>query len=293
MVNEGAEKFMGEEIKVLDKGLIRLVDYLGNDCTIAGAARVSYDKSADPNDAAGNARLINYLWKHSHSSPFEQCVLTFEIKAPIFVFRELVRHRTARLNEVSGRYTQLPNEVYTPERSRLRKQSKSNKQGSGEELHEDVKDIFLQYHEDNTEAVFADYDLMVNGYGVAKELARIDIPLSTYSKMVWQMDLRNLLHFLELRMAPNAQWEIRQYANAIAEVVKAAFPMTWAAFEEHTLHAVTLSKTELELLREIFVDFLDGVGPWPHDDQDGIERKRKVLEKLGVDYAVPTGVEAV
>lgn len=291
MVNEGAEKWLGEPIQVLDKGLLRLVDYLGNDCTVVAAARTSFARDVDPNDVVGNSRLIDFLYRNHHGTPFEQCSLSFEVKAPLFVFREWHRHRMSKINEMSGRYTQLPNEVYTPERSRIRKQSKSNKQGSGEEVHEDVKDVFLQCHEDNTDLVFRDYDLMVNGYGIAKELARIDLPLSTYSKMIWQMDLRNLLHFLELRMAPNAQHEIRLYANAIAEVVKEAFPMTWAAFEEHTLYALTLSKTEVELLREMLGNCLDNVEIFHWRGLDTVEerneKKRKLLSKLGVELPEP------
>ena len=125
----GAEECLYKELKVLDKGYVKLVDYMGDDCSIAGAARVSYDGSANQEDKEKNNKLINYLMKHKHTSPFEHCILTFECKLPIFVAREWIRHRTARVNELSGRYTKLPNEVYTPEFSRIKGQDNKNKQG--------------------------------------------------------------------------------------------------------------------------------------------------------------------
>ena len=138
-INRGAEELLYVEIPVLDKGHIKLVDYMGNDDSIVGAARVSYAKAVNTEEAEQNAKLINYLMKHKHTSPFEQCILTFECKMPIFVAREWVRHRTARLNEMSGRYTQLPDEVYTPDYGRIKGQDKANKQGSAGDLPEGIK----------------------------------------------------------------------------------------------------------------------------------------------------------
>jgi thymidylate synthase (FAD) len=248
-VNQGAEEFLYVEIPVLDKGYIKLVDYMGNDDSVVGAARVSYAKTANPEEAEKNAKLISYLMRHKHTSPFEQCILTFECKMPIFVAREWVRHRTARLNEMSGRYTQLPQEVYTPSRERIMGQDKANKQGSAGEVSEDIKDSFLATHGSATQEVFQHYQAYIDG-GIAKEVARIDLPLSTYTKWIWQMDLHNLFHFLQLRMAPNAQWEIRQYANAIAQVVEKSFPAAWDAFQEHVLNAVTIPIAEYRQLTE-------------------------------------------
>lgn len=246
-VNPGAESFLFEPIEVLNLGYVKLVDYLGNDQTVTDSARVSYNATED--DPERNKKLINYLLKNKHTSPFEQCVLTFECKMPIFVAREWVRHRTARLNEVSGRYTQLDLGVYTPTLERIQGQDKVNRQGSAGEVSKGVKEDFMAGHIGNVNKVFHDYRRSIEN-GIAKEIARIDLPLSTYTKWVWQCDLHNLLHFLHLRMAAGAQWEIRQYANAIANVVEKAFPWSWAAFKEHVMDAVTITQTEYAELKE-------------------------------------------
>jgi len=248
-INPGAEDWFNVEIPVLDHGYIKLTEYMGTDDSIVGAARVSYAQSVNAEEKVKNEKLINYLLKHHHTSPFEQCILTFECKMPIFVAREWVRHRTARLNEVSGRYTQLPNETYTPTRERIMGQDKVNKQGSAGLVTDDVKDAFLAAHVANNARVFSDYSKAIED-GIAKEVSRIDLPLSTYTKWVWQMDLNNLFHFLGLRMEAGAQWEIRQYANAIARVVEDSFPMAWGAFKTHVLNTVTISKEEYERLKQ-------------------------------------------
>jgi thymidylate synthase (FAD) len=246
-VNQGAEKYLYNPLPVLNGGYVTLVDYLGTDTSIANAARVSYNQGSK--GEAQDKKLINYLLKNKHTSPFEQCVLTFECKMPIFVAREWVRHRTARLNEMSGRYTQLPFEVYTPNTERIMGQSKTNKQGSEGVLSDETRSTFLYLHEENVKKVYADYEAMIEA-GVAKEVARIDLPLSIYTKWVWQCDLHNLLHFLRLRMDSHAQWEIRQYADSIAEIVRHAYPAAWEAFEENVLQAVTFSGSEAKTLAD-------------------------------------------
>lgn len=266
-VNDGAEQYMYEVIPVHNKGYIKLVDYMGTDETVVAAARHSFGKGVDFNDHAGNERLINFLMREWHTSPFEQPALVFEVKAPLFVFRQWHRHRTAKLNEASGRYMELPEDVYTPAYERIAAQSTSNKQGSGAELSSDVKDLFLEMHHKQTEAAFESYHSYLEN-GVARELARIDLPLSTYSVMVWQMDMHNLLHFLRLRMDSHSQQEIRDYANAIADVVKVAFPKVWAAFEEYVLYAATFSRSELKILKTLLAV------------SDGTPEVMKVLQKL-------------
>lgn len=251
-VNVGAELHLYKPVQVLDKGYVSLVDYLGTDSSITDAARVSYNNSG-VTDEDKNRGLINYLMKHRHTSPFEQCVMTFECKMPIFVAREWVRHRTARLNEMSGRYTQLPFEVYTPTEERIKGQGKSNKQGSEGELSPETKKLFLMLHEENVNKVYGDYEAIIEA-GVAKEVARIDLPLSIYTKWVWQCDLHNLLHFIGLRADKNAQFEIREYANAIIGIVKDAFPLAWEAFDEHVLGAVTFSRSEVDSLYAAIVN---------------------------------------
>lgn len=249
LVNPGAESLLGVEIPVLDKGYIKLVDYMGVDETVVAAARHSYGKGLDLDDHAGNEKLINFLMRERHTSPFEQPAMVWEVKAPIFVFREWHRHRTAKLNEMSGRYTQLIEEYYVPSPERVQTQSKTNKQGSGEQCCLDTVESFIEHVDDSSGIAFHDYETFI-ARDVAKELARITLPVNTYSKMVWQCDLHNLLHFLKLRMAPAAQFEIRQYAHAMGSQVQISFPKVWAAFDEHVLNAVTLSKTEVATLKD-------------------------------------------
>jgi thymidylate synthase (FAD) len=256
LVNKGAESILGEVQPVLDKGYVKLVDYMGVDETVVAAARHSYDKGVKLDDAEGNTKLINFLMNHAHTSPFEQPALVFEVKAPIFVFREWHRHRTAKLNEMSSRYTQLPSEFYIPERDRIQTQSKTNKQGSGEKLSDQIADTWMDEYLFDAVEDFKTYEWAVE-QGMARELARISLPVSTYSKMVWQMDLHNLLHFLRLRMAPGAQYEIREYANVIGEIVKLTFPKVWAAFEEYVLYSVKLSRSEVETMKK-FIESYQG-----------------------------------
>jgi thymidylate synthase (FAD) len=266
-VNDGAEKYMNVTIPIHNGGYIKLVDYMGTDETVVAAARHSYGKGVDFNDHDGNERLINFLMRERHTSPFEQPALVFEVKAPIFVFRQWHRHRTGKLNEASARYMELPEETYEPDYARIKAQSSNNKQGSGGELPDKLKDMFLELHRKQNAEAFEMYHLHIEN-GVAKELARIDLPLSTYSVMVWQMDTHNLLHFLKLRMDSHAQQEVRDYANAIAGVFKESFPKIWAAFEEYVLYAKTFSRSELALLRNM----LEGAETTPET--------QKVLSKL-------------
>jgi thymidylate synthase (FAD) len=228
--NPGAEQWLGTEIDVLDHGYVKLVDYMGADTTVVAAARHSFGKEADEADVDSNTRLINYLMKHKHTSPFEQPALVFEVQAPIFVFREWHRHRTAKLNEMSGRYTELPELFYVPAADRVQAQSKTNKQGSGEVLPEKVVTDFRNSVQCWSSVLFGEYQYALEN-GVSKELARIILPVNTYSKMVWQSDLSNLLRFLTLRTSDAAQFEIRQFANAIALVTADAFPITYKAWE--------------------------------------------------------------
>lgn len=255
LVNSGAEVLLGHSFPVLDKGYIKLVDYMGTDEAIVAAARHSYGKELDLSDHEGNERLINFLMRERHTSPFEQPALVFEVKAPIFVFREWHRHRTAKLNEMSGRYTVMPQEYYVPSQERVRKQSKTNKQGSGDPMEPGHYEEWVQQYKRNIDRTFREYNWAVSvedgDMGMAKEIARIGLPVSTYSKMVWQCDLHNLLHFLKLRMAPAAQWEIREYARLIGQMVEGSFPKVWKAFDQHVLNAVTLSKDEVAALSSL------------------------------------------
>jgi len=257
-VNAIAEDFIYREIPVLDKGYIKLIDYMGIDETPVGAARISYGKGLRLEDTVGNKRLINYLMSHQHTTPFEQIELVFECKMPIFVAREWVRHRTASINEFSARYAQLPNEVYDPENSRIKGQDLANKQGSAGEVIDEIKQRFQTTHKAITSQAFTIYEKNISD-GIAKELSRIDLPLSTYTVWIWKIDMHNLLKFLKLRMAENAQWEIRQYANAIGSLVKQCYPMIWNAFETHVVNRITFSSDEKAFIMKLLDYALDGI----------------------------------
>lgn len=237
-----AEAILDKEFKVLDYGFVRLVDYMGGDTRIAQAARVSY--GGGTKSVSEDAVLIDYLLSHAHSSPFEQVVMVFHCKLPIFVARQWVRHRTARLNEISGRYSILKDEFYLPDDKRIQLQSKSNRQGSSEIAPATVRVSVLDLMEHGQDKAACDYHEILN-YDVTRELARIGLPLSTYTEWYWQMDLHNLFRFLMLRMDSHAQWEIQQYANQIAEIVKLVVPAAYDAFEKYILKSKKFSEEEI------------------------------------------------
>lgn len=247
-VVQAAEDILNKEFKVLNHGFIRLVDYMGGDRRIVQSARVSYGSGEKTPEE--DKKLIGYLMKNLHTSPFEQVILTFHCKMPIFVARQWVRHRTARLNEISGRYSIMKDEFYIPEHEDVRPQSKVNKQGRDEksELDQMTKDIFTSQLYDDQRRVYKNYETAVGGYGIAKELARINLPLSLYTEWYWQIDLHNLFHFLRLRLDFHAQKEIRVYAKVMSDMAKAVAPVSYAAFEENILYGKRLSRTEYDEL---------------------------------------------
>ena len=244
-------------VNVLDKGFVRLVDCMPRvipsgyeklrcDYAIAEAARVSYGGGSKGEDM--DAKLIRYLLRNKHTSPFEMVKFKFHLKLPIFVQRQLIRHRTANVNEVSGRYTQLKEEFYVP--LEPRKQSSSNKQGSEEwenGVPDRLMDTYAEYMNKNIE-VYSLYNSLVED-GMAKEVARICLPQNIYTELYWCMDLHNLLHFVELRASPHAQAEIREYAFAIHDILMDLCPVTMRAFECFVEDAVTFSTTELKLVK--------------------------------------------
>ncbi|MBU1872786.1 FAD-dependent thymidylate synthase [bacterium] len=242
-----AEAILDKEFQVLDKGFVRLVDYLGGDDRIVQAARVSY--AGGTKTVREDKALIDYLISHEHTSPFEQVVLTFHCKMPVFVARQWIRHRTARLNEISGRYSVMVDEFYNPEKEQVLYQSKSNRQGRDtEEVPEHLKEKVLDILISGQNTAYDDYQKLIDE-GIARELSRINLPLSLYTQWYWQIDLSNLFHFLKLRMDCHAQWEIRQYAGIMADITKAVAPMAYEAFETHVLNSVSFSGQELEALK--------------------------------------------
>lgn len=243
-----AEALLDQPIAVLDKGFVRLVDYLGGDARIVAAARVSYGEGTKT--LREDRGLIQYLFRNAHTSPFEQVQLTFHCKLPIFVARQWIRHRTARLNELSGRYSVMRDEFYLPDSSRVALQSDDNKQGSGESVDAAYAAQVLALLKSEQAGLYTDYAGMVE-QGVARELARINLPLSLYTEWYWQIDLHNLFHFLRLRLDPHAQYEIRAYAEALARCAQAVAPLAYEAFEEYELYGTRFSRRELKLLREM------------------------------------------
>ena len=245
VIVETAEAMLDQEIKVLDKGFVRMVDYMGGDERIVQAARVSYGSGTK--SYRQDRGLIHYLMKHWHTSPFEQVQLTFHTKMPIFVARQWVRHRTARLNEISGRYSIMRDEFYLPEPEQVCYQSASNKQGRSEALPLDEAKAVISAMEEEQVSMYKSYEGLLEK-NVARELARANLPNSLYTEWYWQMDLHNLFHFLRLRMDPHAQYEIRVYAEAMAKCAKAVAPIAYEAFEEHILGSVSFSRAECEAL---------------------------------------------
>ena len=250
--NPQADAILDKEYKVLDHGFVRLVDYMGSDESIVQAARVSYGQGTKK--VSEDRALIRYLYRQRHTSPFEMVEFKFHVKLPIFVARQWIRHRTANVNEYSGRYSVMKEEFYVPRPEDIRYQAKYNKQGrSEEELPDALKTEFIRFLEETNKQVYRKYDDLIE-QGLARELARIGLPLSLYTEWYWKIDLHNLLHFLKLRLDRHAQQEIREYARVMAEMVKTVCPMAYEAFEDYNLNAVSFSAPELKLLRKSLPD---------------------------------------
>jgi thymidylate synthase (FAD) len=249
----------GHVINVLDKGYVKLIDFMGSDESIIEAARMSTGKGFEGWDK--DQALLSFLWKHKHTTPFEMCEMAIEVQAPIFVFREWHRHRTQAYNEFSARYSQMPNLHYKPDISRIKKQSAINKQGSGEEIDPKLAEGFVRELVDEQSSIYETYENMLQ-QGIAKEVARINTPVSRYSKMRAKTDLLNWLRFLDLRMRPDAQYEIRVFAEAVGKLVKEWVPRTWSLFEETNLYGVHFSQTEMQVLRDTLFLLTIGRSNW-------------------------------
>jgi thymidylate synthase (FAD) len=245
-----AEAVLDREFPVLDKGFVRLVDYLGGDERVVQSARVSY--GAGTKSYREDAGLIDYLLRHRHTSPFEQVVLSFHVKLPIFVARQWIRHRTARLNEISGRYSIMKDDFYVPAPGDVAAQSTDNKQGrSAEALDGAAAGAVCSTLAEGQGRAYGEYSRLIEG-GIARELARVNLPLSLYTEWYWQIDLHNLFHFLELRLDSHAQLEIRRYAEVLLEIAKKVAPRCCESFERHRLGGVSFSREEFaELKRRI------------------------------------------
>jgi len=245
---------------VLDHGFVRVIDYMGDDGAVVQAARVSYGRGT--RKVSEDAGLIRYLMRHRHSTPFEMCEIKYHVKLPIFVARQWIRHRTANVNEISARYSILDREFYLPAPENLAAQSSINRQGRGDVLEGDDAARVLDILRDDAMRTYANYVDLLNEDadgtpadpsrpGLARELARMNLTLNTYTQWYWKTDLHNLLHFLSLRADSHAQYEIRVYAEAMLKTVEAWVPQCYAAFRDHRLGAVTFSAPMLAVLRRM------------------------------------------
>jgi thymidylate synthase (FAD) len=254
------EEMLFQAVPLLDHGFIRVIDYMGDDGAIVQAARVSYGRGT--RRVSEDAGLIRYLMRHRHSTPFEMCEIKYHVKLPIFVARQWIRHRTANVNEYSARYSVLDREFYIPEPEQLAAQSSVNRQGRGEVLQGDEAAEVLALLRDDAARTYDHYTHMLNEapdgtkadesrHGLARELARMNLTLNTYTQWYWKIDLHNLLHFCSLRADPHAQYEIRVYADAMLATIKAWVPAAYEAFLDYRLGAVTLSAQMLAVLKRM------------------------------------------
>ncbi len=252
------EELLYSAVPVLDHGFVRVVDYMGDDGAIVQAARVSYGRGTK--SVSSDEGLIRYLMRHRHSTPFEMCEIKFHVKLPVFVARQWIRHRTANVNEISARYSVLDKEFYVPAPEHLAAQSVVNRQGRGQVLEGREAEEVLSQLKLQSAAAYDHYLELLNQdddgqaldperSGLARELARMRLPLNVYTQWYWKIDLHNLFHFLSLRGDPHAQYEIRAYADAMIELVKRWVPLATAAFEDYRLGSFTLSARMIAVLR--------------------------------------------
>jgi len=227
-------------------GFVKLLDVMGDDEEVENSARISYGEGTRKVNQTRN--LIRYLMRHKHTSPFEMCEVKFHLKLPIFIMRQLVRHRTANLNEYSGRYSVMSNEFYLPEGDYLAKQSTTNSQGRGEVLEQQG---LLQFEFNRIyDGASMAYQVLLEE-DLSREVARAVLPVANYTECIWKIDLHNFFHFVKLRSDDHAQREIRDYANAMYELVKPNFPLCCEAFEDYVQGSTTFSKQEMEVIREL------------------------------------------
>ena len=254
------EKVLYEAIPILDHGFIRVIDYMGDDTSIVQAARVSYGKGTKK--VSTDAGLIKYLMRHWHSTPFEMCEIKYHVKLPIFIARQWIRHRTANVNEYSARYSILDKEFYLPSPEHLAAQSQSNRQGRGDILEGEKAKRILELLKGDAEQTYNNYEIMLNerydgskidesGFGLARELARMNLTLNTYTQWYWKTDLLNLMNFLRLRADNHAQYEIRAYADAMLDTVKKWVPITYEAFMDYRVGGIEVSAKGKEVIKKL------------------------------------------
>jgi len=280
------EAMLYEVKPVLDKGFVRVIDYMGNDSAIVQSARVSYGRGTKK--VSEDRGLIRYLMRHRHSTPFEMCEIKFHVKLPIFVARQWIRHRTANVNEISARYSILDKEYYIPAPDQLASQSKKNHQGRGDVLEGEEAAMVLDMLRDDASKNYDHYEHMLNEDrmgktidperdGLARELARMNLTLNTYTQWYWKIDLHNLMHFLSLRVDGHAQYEIRVYAEVMMEMLKAWVPATYEAFKDYRVGGANFSAKDLAVVKALIA------GQDPTQDSSGLSKREwdELMERLG------------
>jgi len=280
------EEILFEPIPVLDHGFVRVIDYMGDDAAVVQAARVSYGKGTKK--ISDDAGLINYLLRHRHTTPFEMCEIKYHVKLPIFVARQWIRHRTANVNEYSARYSVLDREFYVPEEDHLAAQSSSNRQGRGNILSGKEAKRVLDILREDAQMTYDHYIEMLNESeegniidvskeGLARELARMNLTLSTYTQWYWKTDLHNLLNFLSLRADTHAQYEIRVYADAMMETLRRWCPITFQSFSDHRVEGVTLSGKAIKVVKKLIS------GVHINQEESGMSKRewRELMEVIG------------
>jgi thymidylate synthase (FAD) len=270
------EEILYKPLQALDHGFVRVIDYMGDDTAIVQSARVSYGKGTKK--ITNDKGLIKYLMRHWHSTPFEMCEIKLHVKLPIFIARQWIRHRTANVNEYSARYSILDKEFYIPSVENLASQSQVNKQGRAENLSPEEAEKVINILKNDAEQTYNNYEVMLNensdgeildegSMGIARELARMNLTLNTYTQWYWKIDLNNLLHFLALRADAHAQYEIRVYADIILDIVKKWVPITYEAFEDYRVGGTQLSAKEILILKKIIK------GETVDPDAEGISKR--------------------
>ena len=270
------EEILYKPLAALDHGFVRVIDYMGDDTAIVQSARVSYGKGTKK--ISNDKGLIKYLMRHWHSTPFEMCEIKLHVKLPIFIARQWIRHRTANVNEYSARYSILDKEFYIPSVENLASQSQINKQGRAENLSPEEAEKVIELLKSDAEQTYRNYEVMLNensdgetldegSMGIARELARMNLTLNTYTQWYWKIDLNNLLHFLALRAEAHAQYEIRVYADIILDIVKKWVPVTYEAFEDYRVGGTQLSAKEILILKKIIK------GETVDPDAEGISKR--------------------
>ena len=271
-------------VQVLDKGFVGLIDYMGNDSSVVQAARVSYGTGTKK--VQEDRGLIRYLMRHEHTTPFEMCEVKFHIRLPIFVMRQLIRHRTAQVNEYSGRYSVMTDEFYVPKK--FEKQSKTNMQGRDESL-DDQQGKLTWMMDDVHNNAYGMYEELLE-LDVARETARAVLPVSNYTEAYWKCNIKNFLHMAWLRMDSHAQWEIQEFARAMYGLVKPLYPVICEAFEDYKQQGVRLSRMEAGLAKAMFGDFIDEwdeyVTDWFGQDDVSPESIKEAEKLLCIEFGL-------